>query len=114
MRGWRAGGREEREESRGSEQYSSGSPSKSFNPNGEAGFLCGERGREKGECTKGERERERHGRRETRGKCEKRKERSGLGDNFFPTLPLSFPPPSFFSPCTACIHLPFMQQAILR
>ncbi len=39
---------EEREESRGSEQYSSGSPSKSFNPNGEAGFLCGERERKGG------------------------------------------------------------------
>lgn len=44
----RVGGREEREESRGSEQYSSGSPSKSFNPNGETGFLCGERERKRG------------------------------------------------------------------
>lgn len=45
---------------------------------------------EKRGSVRGERERERHGRHETRGKCEKRKERSGLGCNFFPTLPLSF------------------------
>lgn len=34
-----------REESGGSEQHSSGSPSKSLNPNGETGFLSGERER---------------------------------------------------------------------
>lgn len=49
-----------------------------------------EKMREKGEC-KGERERKRHGRHETRGKCEKRKERSCLGYIFFPL----FLPPSF-------------------
>lgn len=46
----RAVGREEREESGGSEQYSSGSPSKSFSPNGETGFLCGERERKGGKA----------------------------------------------------------------
>lgn len=52
----RAVGREEKEEREGSEQYSSGPPSKNFNPNGETGFLCVERQREIGEWMKGERE----------------------------------------------------------
>lgn len=77
------GGREKREESSGnigSEQYSSGSPSKSSNPNGETGFLCGESERKGGGYEGRERKRERHGRQETRGKCEKRNEKkSGLG-----------------------------------
>lgn len=38
----------DREERRGSEQCSSGSPSKSFVPSGETGFLCKERERRGG------------------------------------------------------------------
>lgn len=43
-----------REERGGSEQHSSGSPSKSFVPSGDTGFLCGERER-KGGVHKGRR-----------------------------------------------------------
>lgn len=68
-----------------------------------------EKVREKGEHAKGERERKRHGRHETRGKCERRKERSSLGYIFFPL----FLPPSFCL-CAACMHLPFVQQALLQ
>lgn len=52
----RAVGKEEREEREGSEQYSSGPPSKNFNPNGETDSSV-EREREIAECMKGERER---------------------------------------------------------
>ncbi len=86
----------EREESRGSERYSSGSPSKSSNPNGETGFLCGERER-KGGVYRGRERGKDMGDMRQGGKCEKRKERSGLGYNFL-TL---FLPPSF---CLSARH----------
>lgn len=47
-RGGGVGGGREESSSIGSEQYSSGSPSKSSNPNGETGFLCGESERKGG------------------------------------------------------------------
>ena len=103
------GGREEREESRGSEQYSSGSPSKSSNPNGETGFLCGERGEKKGECMKGERERERerHGRQGESVKRE-RKEVVWVITPFplFDSLPPSFLSLSARRACTCPSYCP--------
>lgn len=88
----------DREERGGSEQRSSGSPSKRFVPSGESGFLYGERERKAGV---------QEGRRKDgdmrRGESAERKERC----TSFPLFrPLS---PSLFSSLT-CVHLPFMQR----
>lgn len=83
----------DREERGGSEQRSSGSPSKRFIPSGETGFLCGERERRAG----GEKERWRH---EARGKC---REKGKM--HFFPTFPAPFSLPVFLPDmCALALH----------
>lgn len=105
-------GREEREESGGSERYSSGSPSKSFNPNGETGFLCGERERKGGIYEGRERGKDTGDMRQGESVKRERKEAVWVITSF--PLFHSLSPSLFLSLCTACMHLPFMQQAILR
>lgn len=91
-----------REERGGSEQHSSVSPSKGFVPSRDIGFLCGEKERKEGV----------HGGRRKdgdirQGESMERKERC----TFFYFFPLS---PSLCTSLKTCMHLPFIQRAVLR